>query len=65
MSTKTVEMYQAVCDDCGRVYEENIDGLVAWVESDQAIAAACQGGWEEENDGQLYCPDCWDKESEE
>jgi transcription initiation factor TFIIIB Brf1 subunit/transcription initiation factor TFIIB len=68
MSTKTVEMYQAVCDNCGKVYEESIDGAIAWEESAQAITVAVEvGDWHESllDANKLYCADCHDDENED
>lgn len=50
-----VEMYQAVCERCGRKHGyEFSDGMARY------MAKMC--GWEE-IDGKLYCPDCveWDE----
>lgn len=67
MSTKTIEMYQAVCDGCGKVYEEDLDGIVAWIDSDNAVTAAINGNWRNsyKHADHLLCPDCWIKEDDD
>lgn len=51
-----VEMYQAVCDGCGRPCAE-ISGIVAWETPESARIAALESGWMSINHV-LYCPDC-------
>lgn len=66
MSTKTIEMYQAVCDGCGKVYDEDIDDIIAWASSEQAETAAIQGEWHRSlKSTDLLCPDCYYKEDDE
>ena len=59
-----VEMYQAVCDRCGRPCSE-ISGIVAWENPESARIAAWESGWMSINHD-LYCPDCveYDEETE-
>lgn len=52
-----VEMYQAVCDGCGKSYYDDFNGFVAWSDESTAKNAATEDGWQE-IDGKLYCPDC-------
>ena len=51
-----VEMYQAVCDGCGRPCAE-ISGIVGWATPKSARIAAWESGWLAINHC-LYCPDC-------
>ena len=53
-----VEMYQAVCDRCGRKFgNEFTDDMARY------MAKMCD--WQE-IDGKLYCPNCveWDEETD-
>lgn len=49
-----VELYQAVCDGCGRKFE----GTYAYATKVSAILAAWSLGHWENIDGKIYCPDC-------
>ena len=57
-----VEMYQAVCDRCGRPCAE-ISGIVAWATPESARIAAWESGWLAINHC-LYCPDCVEYDEE-
>lgn len=57
-----VEMYQVVCDRCGRPCAE-ISGIVAWATPEFARIAALESGWIPINNG-LYCPDCVEYDEE-
>ena len=57
-----VEMYQAVCDRCGRPCAET-SGIVAWENTESARIAAWESGWMSINHG-LYCPDCVEYDEE-
>lgn len=58
-----VEMYQAVCDGCGKSYYDDFNGFVAWSDEVTAQDAATEDGWQE-IDGKLYCPDCVEYDEE-
>ncbi len=58
-----VEMYQAVCDRCGKSYYDEFNGFVAWSDESTARNAATENGWSEMN-GKLYCPDCMEYDEE-
>ena len=57
-----VEMYQAVCDGCGRIHYDNILKASKFKDKSEALGSAIYDEWCE-IDGKLYCPDCveWDK----
>lgn len=59
-----VEMYQAVCDGCGRICAST-GGIIAWTDTESAKYVALESGWKE-IDGCLYCPDCvvYDEETD-
>lgn len=57
-----VEMYQAVCDRCGRPCFET-SGIVAWESTESARIAAWESGWMSINHG-LYCPYCYEYDEE-
>lgn len=58
-----VEMYQAVCDGCGKSYYDDFNGFVAWSDEVAAQNAATENEWMEIN-GKLYCPDCYEYDEE-
>lgn len=58
-----VEMYQAVCDGCGKYYYDDFNGFVAWSDEVAAQNAATENEWMEIN-GKLYCPDCYEYDGE-
>lgn len=62
---RKVEMYQAVCDGCGKNHVNEALGYVAWTDEWSAINDAVEDEWQE-IDGKLYCPDCvlYDEESD-
>lgn len=63
MSVKTVPMYVAVCDDCGKQH----DGVeyVAWTDSESAVEVALASDWTQiiNDDGTetLLCENCYGK----
>lgn len=59
-----VEMYQAVCDGCGKPCVDSRRGFKEWANRESAMLNALISGWHK-IDGKLYCPDCveWDKET--
>ncbi|NLZ31337.1 MAG: hypothetical protein GX885_11475 [Methanomicrobiales archaeon] len=58
---KEVTMYQAVCDRCGAIVDEE---YMAWSEEWMAIEEAIENDWKEIS-GKLYCPDCYEIEDDE
>ena len=56
---RKIEMYQAVCDRCGKSYVNEDLGYCAWVDVESARENALESdtGWQE-IDGRIYCPDC-------
>jgi hypothetical protein len=56
---KEIVMYAAVCDTCGKQYEDNHSGYCAWVDDITARDACINSGvgWLE-NENKLYCPEC-------
>lgn len=58
-----VEMYSAVCDNCGAVCGEN-DGIIAWTDEATAKDVASNSNWEE-YDEQIYCPKCYSYDDED
>lgn len=58
-----VEMYQAVCDGCGKSHVNEYLGYVAWADEWSAKNDAKESGWQE-IEGKLYCPDCVEYEEE-
>lgn len=64
---RKVDMYQCVCDGCGKGYVNEDLGYCAWVDAESARVNALESdtGWQE-IDGKIYCPDCvvWDEETD-
>lgn len=62
---RKVEMYQAVCDGCGKSYVNEDLGYCAWVDAESARENALESdtGWQE-IDGKIYCPDCVEFDNE-
>lgn len=62
-----VEMYQAVCDRCGKVMASEVcdDYTVSFSSEVDAWDGAFEQGWNE-IDSHLYCPGCveYDKETD-
>ena len=58
-----VEMYQAVCDRCGKSHVDEFNGYVAWSDMWSAKNVAMDAGWQE-IDEHLYCPDCVEYDEE-
>lgn len=58
-----VEMYQCVCDGCGKSYIDEFNGFVAWSDKSYAADAACENDWAN-IDGKHYCPDCYEIDEE-
>ena len=56
-----VEMYQAVCDGCGAIFDE-FDSY-AYESPESALYVALESDWRE-FDGKLYCPACVDYDEE-
>lgn len=55
---RKIEMYEVVCDRCGKHEEQMFDTMV------KALYVSLWRDWAE-IDGHLYCPDCiyWDEET--
>lgn len=60
---RKVDMYQCVCDGCGKAYEDEDRGFCAWVDESYATDAAYEDDWTE-IDGKHYCPDCYEYDEE-
>lgn len=62
---RKVEMYQTVCDGCGKSYVNEDLGYCAWVDAESARENALESdtGWQE-IDGKIYCPDCVEFDNE-
>jgi hypothetical protein len=58
---RKVEMYQAVCDNCGKACIN--EDICAWSEESQAIEDALYMDWQIIGD-RLYCPDCFEYDDE-
>ena len=58
-----VEMYCAVCDNCGAVCGEDY-GIIAWGDSSQTKEVIADSGWIIEGD-KLYCPKCYSYDDED
>ena len=58
-----VEMYQAVCDRCGKPHIDELNGYVAWADEWSARNAAIDSGWLAINH-ELYCPYCVEYDEE-
>lgn len=54
---KKVEMYSAVCDNCGALCGEN-DGIVAWNDKNYTKEVADDSNWIFDLD-KCYCPECY------
>ena len=57
-----IEMYQAVCDGCGRPCVST-GGIIAWADAESAKYVALESDWKE-LDGKLYCPGCVEYDEE-
>lgn len=60
---KKIDMYACVCDRCGKIYEDEDMGYIAWVDGGQAFESASENGWTEIG-GKHYCPDCYEYDEE-
>lgn len=60
---RKVDMYQCVCDRCGKTYIDECEGIVAWADGNYASNAAYEDGWAD-IDGKDYCPDCYEYDEE-
>lgn len=58
---RKVEMYQALCDNCGKACIN--EDICAWSEESQAIEDALYMDWQIIGD-RLYCPDCFEYDDE-
>ena len=58
---RKIEMYQAVCDNCGKACIN--EDICAWSEESDAIEDALYMDWQIIGDG-LYCPDCFEYDDE-
>lgn len=61
-----ITMYQAVCDSCGKTFQDHSSGIIAWDDRDGAMQMALDSEWKQFDD-RLYCPDCmqYDEELDE
>lgn len=55
---RKVDMYQCVCDGCGKSHIDDFNGYVAWSDENYAAESAYENGWTN-IDGKDYCPDCY------
>ena len=60
---RKVEMYQCVCDRCGKAFVDDNYNYCAWVDENYASEAANENGWTN-IDGKDYCPDCYEYDEE-
>ncbi len=60
---RRVDMYQCVCDRCGKACINEDEGFVAWADGTQAREQAYDMDWQR-IDGKDYCPDCVEYEEE-
>lgn len=58
---RKIEMYQAVCDNCGKACIN--EDICAWSEESDAIEDALYMDWQIISD-RLYCPDCFEYDDE-
>lgn len=61
---KKVEMFQAVCDRCGKTHFATMSHTSTFATQGQAKRSAMNYDWLNIN-GKLYCPDCvvWDRKT--
>lgn len=67
MSVRRIDMYQAVCDGCGKVSQEDMfSEHLAWADPEYALWEADCGGWLI-NGQTAHCVDCleYDEETDE
>lgn len=58
MGIRRVEMYQAFCDNCGKV-PLDLDGIIAWTDANSAIEVVLAADWEQARDEDvLLCVEC-------
>lgn len=55
MAVRKMTFYVAVCDGCGRDYN---DELMSATDISMAIEEATDDGWEEKPGESLFCDDC-------
>lgn len=60
---RKVDMYQCVCDRCGKPFEDGFHGFAAWTDEESAECVAMENGWETIG-GKHYCPDCCEYDEE-
>ena len=56
---RKVDMYQCVCDGCGKAHVDEFNGYVAWTDETGARTSASEDEWTQ-IDGKDYCPDCYE-----
>lgn len=57
---RKVEMYQCVCDRCGKVNSEDGGDIDSYIDENTAREASETNEWLETLDGKHYCPDCFE-----
>jgi hypothetical protein len=60
---REVNMYQCVCDGCGKSHVDEFNGYVAWTDGSYARESANDDSWIN-IDGKDYCPDCYEFDEE-
>lgn len=60
---RKVEMYQCVCDGCGKEFVDDYNNYCAWVDETYAAEAAYENDWTN-IEGKDYCPDCYEYDEE-
>ena len=60
---KPVTMYSIDCERCGKTFNDNINGIVAWLDEGTAKEQAMESEWVEIG-YKNYCPDCYEFDDE-
>lgn len=55
-----IDMFTVKCDNCGKLFEDEINCFCAWNDESGALDNAKEADWIEGNEPDThYCPDCY------
>lgn len=57
---KETTYYEVICDQCSERLD--LDGTTAWESEEDAKEALDYAGWQEMQDGKVYCESCADSD---
>jgi len=62
MTIVSKEFYAVKCDGCGKLFPEDseYDEYAYWDDKNYAVQCAIEGDWLIDEQGDEYCPNCYD-----